>query len=204
MTPKWLRIGKLAAALALAVNLAGCGRGRTVPGGLGRSQIVPLVGHVAAATDAMCRRHRSLSTLPDPIANIIMRPRLRFHPSRERTCMIRQTLAALAGRRRACRAADRRDRRRFAPVHRLPVREPEAAGARVVLARGQWPSFALVPVNREADAVRRHGVGVGRAPGRPLYVVDEGQGSDAATRSPTRNRRRCWATAYRSRRKKKG
>lgn len=55
MTPKWLRIGKLAVALALAVNLAGCGLAaapcRVASAGL---KIVPLVGHVAAAPTDAC------------------------------------------------------------------------------------------------------------------------------------------------------
>ncbi|AKM43915.1 hypothetical protein WR30_04395 [Burkholderia contaminans FFH2055] len=55
MTPKWLRIGKLAAALALAVSLAGCGLAaapcRVASAGL---KIVPLVGHVAAAPTDAC------------------------------------------------------------------------------------------------------------------------------------------------------
>ncbi|BBA42911.1 MULTISPECIES: DUF6726 family protein [Burkholderia] len=55
MTPNWLRIGKLAAALALAVSLAGCGLAaapcRVASAGL---KIVPLVGHVAAAPTDAC------------------------------------------------------------------------------------------------------------------------------------------------------
>ena len=55
MTPKWLRIGKLAAALALAVNLAGCEAAaapcRVASAG---AKIVPLVGHVAAAPTDAC------------------------------------------------------------------------------------------------------------------------------------------------------
>ncbi|KER67520.1 MULTISPECIES: DUF6726 family protein [Burkholderia] len=55
MTPKWLRIGKLAAALALAASLAGCGLAaapcRVASAGL---KIVPLVGHVAAAPTDAC------------------------------------------------------------------------------------------------------------------------------------------------------
>ncbi|VWD41440.1 putative lipoprotein [Burkholderia lata] len=55
MTPNWLRIGKLAAALALVANLAGCGLAaapcRVASAGL---KIVPLVGHVAAAPTDAC------------------------------------------------------------------------------------------------------------------------------------------------------
>ncbi|HDR9484265.1 putative lipoprotein [Burkholderia aenigmatica] len=55
MTSKWLRIGKLAAALALAASLAGCGLAaapcRVASAGL---KIVPLVGHVAAAPTDAC------------------------------------------------------------------------------------------------------------------------------------------------------
>ena len=55
MTPNWLRIGKLAAALALAVSLAGCGLAaapcRVASAGI---KIVPLVGHVAAAPTDAC------------------------------------------------------------------------------------------------------------------------------------------------------
>ncbi|MEK7915151.1 DUF6726 family protein [Burkholderia contaminans] len=55
MTPNWLRIGKLAAALACAVSLAGCGLAaapcRVASAGL---KIVPLVGHVAAAPTDAC------------------------------------------------------------------------------------------------------------------------------------------------------
>ncbi|CAB3766803.1 hypothetical protein B7G54_27985 [Burkholderia puraquae] len=55
MTPTWLRIGKLAAALALAASLAGCGLAaapcRVASAGL---KIVPLVGHVAAAPTDAC------------------------------------------------------------------------------------------------------------------------------------------------------
>ncbi|MCA7978992.1 hypothetical protein LGN20_25910 [Burkholderia cepacia] len=55
MTPRWLRIGKLGAALALVVSLAGCGVAaapcRVASAGL---KIVPLVGHLAAAPTDAC------------------------------------------------------------------------------------------------------------------------------------------------------
>ncbi|AYQ39179.1 putative lipoprotein [Burkholderia aenigmatica] len=55
MTPNWLRIGKLAAALALVASLAGCGLAaapcRVASAGL---KIVPLVGHLAAAPTDAC------------------------------------------------------------------------------------------------------------------------------------------------------
>ncbi|MBN3783712.1 MULTISPECIES: DUF6726 family protein [Burkholderia] len=55
MTPNWLRIGKLAAALALVASLAGCGVAaapcRVASAGL---KIVPLVGHLAAAPTDAC------------------------------------------------------------------------------------------------------------------------------------------------------
>ncbi|MCA7930270.1 hypothetical protein LGM45_14620 [Burkholderia cepacia] len=55
MTPRWLRIGKLGAALALVASLTGCGVAaapcRVASAGL---KIVPLVGHLAAAPTDAC------------------------------------------------------------------------------------------------------------------------------------------------------
>ncbi|QFS37547.1 DUF6726 family protein [Burkholderia cepacia] len=55
MTPRWLRIGKLGAVLALVASLAGCGVAaapcRVASAGL---KIVPLVGHLAAAPTDAC------------------------------------------------------------------------------------------------------------------------------------------------------
>ncbi|AXF21286.1 hypothetical protein CUJ89_12875 [Burkholderia pyrrocinia] len=55
MASRWLHIGKLGAALALAASLAGCGLAaapcRVASAGL---KIVPLVGHVAAAPTDAC------------------------------------------------------------------------------------------------------------------------------------------------------
>ncbi|MBU9445366.1 hypothetical protein KTE62_27080 [Burkholderia multivorans] len=55
MAPIWMRIAKLAAAAALAADLAGCGLAaapcRIASAGL---KIVPVVGHVAAAPTDAC------------------------------------------------------------------------------------------------------------------------------------------------------
>ena len=55
MTPSWLRIVKLGAALALVASLAGCGVAaapcRVASAGL---TIVPLVGHLAAGPPDAC------------------------------------------------------------------------------------------------------------------------------------------------------
>ncbi|OED14126.1 DUF6726 family protein [Burkholderia sp. A2] len=55
MASRWLRIGKLGAALALVAGLARCGLAaapcRVASAGL---KIVPLVGHVAAAPTNAC------------------------------------------------------------------------------------------------------------------------------------------------------